>query len=102
MSRNNVQVKKAVPFKLRGAERNPYGENVIIDRDIHYGSKNGQMQRSSSQPMLDHANRLMADKEFLGREGLTKNPSIQATPKLLDKNSINTRAILFIKIMTRF
>ena len=39
MNRNNFQIKKSVPLKIKGSARNPFGENVIINRDDYYGSK---------------------------------------------------------------
>lgn len=54
MSRNNFQIKKSVPLKLKSQGRNPFGENVIINRDEHYGSKERQqMLRKSSESGAD-------------------------------------------------
>ena len=49
MSRKNFQIKKSVPFKLRGASRNPFGNNVIIDKETHYGKKERQNLRDIAE-----------------------------------------------------
>jgi len=45
MSRKEFQIKKSVPIKSKGLSRNPFGENVIINREEHYGTKDQQLIR---------------------------------------------------------
>ncbi len=45
MSRKDFQIKKSVPFKVKGSSRNPFGDYVIINREEHYGTKDQHLVR---------------------------------------------------------
>lgn len=89
MSRKNIHVKKSVPFKLKGSVRNPFGDNVIIDREDHYGSngtKNSPIQRSPSQSAFDHTNRAADEKSPSTKGVVRKLTYSQSVQKLGDKS----------------
>lgn len=58
MNPKNLQIKKPAAQKNTGISRNPYGQNVIINKEEHYGSKtNSEARRVPSEPASDQHSR---------------------------------------------